>query len=97
MKSKVIEAVNPDYLNKARFLLNEKYNSKLAKKYNILKINEILSNSKTRLVSVFKDYLLFDDFSEFFKRYYNGKESKNDYSYIQIMHLWKKENMFYVV
>ena len=77
MKSKVIEAVNPDYLNKARFLLNEKYNSKLANKYNILKINEILSNSKTRLVSVFKDYLLFDDYSEFFKRYYNGKESKN--------------------
>ena len=77
MKSKVIEAVNPDYFNKARFLLNKKYNSKLANKYNILKINEILSNSKTRLVSVFKDYLLFDDFSEFFKRYYNGKESKN--------------------
>lgn len=77
MKSKVIETVNPDYLNKARFLLNKKYNSKLVNKYNILKINEILSNSKTRLVSVFKDYLLFDDFSEFFKRYYNGKESKN--------------------
>lgn len=77
MKSKVIESVNPDYLNKAKFLLNKKYNNTFAKKYNILKINEILSNSKTRLVSIFKDYLLFDDFSEFFKRYYNGKESKN--------------------
>ena len=72
-----LENVKSDYLTKARFLLNKKYSNNIANKYNILKINEILSNSKTRLVSAFKDYLLFDDFSEFFKRYYNRKESKH--------------------
>ena len=77
MINQVIQNVKSDYLTKARFLLNKKYSNNLANKYNILKINEILSNSKTHLVSTFKDYLLFDDFSEFFKRYYNGKESKH--------------------
>ena len=77
MINQVIQNVKPDYLTKARFLLNKKYSNNLANKYNILKTNEILSNSKTHLLSTFKDYLLFDDFSEFFKRYYNGKESKH--------------------
>ena len=72
-----LENVKSDYLTKARFLLNKKYSNSIVNKYNILKINEILSNSKTRLVSAFKDYLLFDDFSEFFKHYYNRKESKH--------------------
>ena len=77
MLNEGLENVKSDYLTKARFLLNKKYSNNIANKYNILKINEILSNSKTRLVSAFKDYLLFDDFSEFLKRYYNRKESKH--------------------
>ena len=72
-----IENVKSDFLTKARFLLTKKYNNNLANKYNILKINDILSNSKSHLVSTFKDYLLFDDFSEFIERYYNGKDSKH--------------------
>jgi len=68
-------SVKQNYLIKARLLLINKYSNNLTNKYNILKINEILSNSKSRLVSSFKDYLLYEDYSEFFKRYYNGKES----------------------
>ena len=68
--------VKHDYLTKARLLLYNKYSNNLANNYNKLKINDILTNSRTRLVSLFKDYLLFEDDSEFFKRYYNGKESK---------------------
>jgi hypothetical protein len=75
MKKRNNKSVKQDYLIKARLLLYNKYTNDLTKKYNILKIEEILSNSKSRIVSSFKDYLLFEDSSEFFRRYYNGKES----------------------
>ena len=32
-------------------------------------------NENRHIVSVFKDYLIFDDFSEYLKRYYNDVES----------------------
>ena len=70
------ESVKSNFLKKTRLYLYKKHNNDLTNKYNILKINEILSNSKSRLVSLFKDYLLYEDYSEFLKRYYNGKESK---------------------
>ena len=75
MKNRNNKSVKQDYLTKARLLLYNKYSNDLIKNYNILKIDEILSNSKSALVSSFKDYLLFEDSSEFFRRYYNGKES----------------------
>ena len=75
MKIKSKQSVKCDYLNKARLLLYNKYSNNLDKKYNLLKINEILSNMKSRLVSSFKDFLLYEEDSEFFQRYYNGKES----------------------
>ena len=43
--------------------------------YNIQKINEIISNQKSHIVSEFKDYLIKDDYSEFFWKFYSKKES----------------------
>ena len=60
MKIKSKQSVKCDYLNKARLLLYNKYSNNLDNKYNLLKINEILSNMKSRLVSSFKDFLLYE-------------------------------------
>ena len=51
----------------------EKYNSSpiVYEKFQILLLME---NASTHLVSVFKDYLLYDDMTEFFKEYYKNKE-----------------------
>ena len=38
-------------------------------------INDIIYNEKTHIVAKFKDYLIYDDNSEFFKRYYKSYES----------------------
>ena len=70
------ESVISHFLKKARLYLYKKHSNDITNKYNILKINDILSNSNCRLVSLFKDYLLYEDYSEFLKRYYNEKESK---------------------
>lgn len=42
--------------------------------YNVKVVNDIIYNDNTHLVSVFKDYLIFDDISEFLKRYYKKSE-----------------------
>ena len=42
--------------------------------YNSKVITDIVYNENTNLVSVFKDYLIFDDVSEFLKRYYYSEE-----------------------
>jgi hypothetical protein len=42
--------------------------------YNVKVVNDIIYNDNTHLVSVFKDYLIFDDISEFLKRYYTKSE-----------------------
>ena len=44
--------------------------------YNVKVVNDIIYNDTTHLVSVFKDYLIYDDISEFLKRYYNEGECK---------------------
>lgn len=44
--------------------------------YNTKIINDIIYNENTHIVSVFKDYLIFDDVSEFLKRQYEVSESK---------------------
>lgn len=51
-----------------------KYNS-TPTSYNKNIINNIIYNEKTRIVALFKDYLITDDSSEFLKRYYTKKES----------------------
>ena len=51
----------------------EKYNTtpSFYEKFQILLLME---NANTHLVSVFKDYLLYDDMTEFFKEYYISKD-----------------------
>lgn len=40
-------------------------------------INDIIYNEKAHIVAVFKDYLIYDDTSEFLKRFYKHQESKS--------------------
>ena len=42
--------------------------------YNKIMINHLLKNSQMHYISVFKDYLLYDDISEFLNRFYNKDE-----------------------
>lgn len=44
--------------------------------YNVKIVNDIIYNEPTHIVAVFKDYLIYDDLSEFFKRIYNKQETK---------------------
>lgn len=44
--------------------------------YNLKIINDIIYNEQTNIVAVFKDYLIYDDLSEFLKRFYDKSESK---------------------
>lgn len=43
--------------------------------YNVKIVNDIIYNEPTHIVAVFKDYLIFDDLSEFLKRFYDQGES----------------------
>lgn len=43
--------------------------------YNVKIINDIIYNEPTHIVAVFKDYLIYDDLSEFLKRFYDQNES----------------------
>lgn len=42
---------------------------------NLRVVNELIYNEPTRIVSVFKDYLIMDDINEFLKRSYQSWES----------------------
>ena len=68
-------SINNDLFKKFKINLNKKYyNDYKTKLYKII-INSILSNRKTHLVTTFKDFLLYEDYSEFLKRFYNRRES----------------------
>ena len=54
-------------LEKKYLTSREYYNSKV--------ISDIIYNENTNIVSVFKDYLILDDISEFLKRFYSKNES----------------------
>ena len=43
--------------------------------YNVKIVNDIIYNEPTHIVAVFKDYLIYDDLSEFLKRSYKQDES----------------------
>lgn len=43
--------------------------------YNVKVVNDIIYNECSNIVSMFKDYLIFDDVSEFLKRFYNINEA----------------------
>ena len=51
----------------------ERYNT-TPMNYQKFQILLLMENANTHLVSKFKDYLLFDDMTEFFKEYYTSKE-----------------------
>ena len=55
--------------------LQEKYTTSVDF-YNAKVVSDIMYNENARIVSVFKDYLLFDDLSDFLKRFYAHSESR---------------------
>jgi hypothetical protein len=55
--------------------LTEKYSSGM-ETYNIKIINDIIGNEPTRIVSVFKDYLLQDDMNDFLRKSYSAYETR---------------------
>lgn len=63
----LIENVLRENLEKKYLTSREYYNSKI--------VTDIIYNENTHIVSVFKDYLIFDDVSEFLKRSYTTSES----------------------
>ncbi len=54
-----------------------KYEGKTQRTYNVNVINDIMYNSPSHIVSLFKDYLIYDDRIEFLKFYYPGPEVKD--------------------
>ena len=56
-------------LNTKYLTSQEYYNSKIAA--------DIMYNEQRHIVSVFKEYLIFDDFSEYLKRFYTFKEAQD--------------------
>jgi hypothetical protein len=59
--------------NRARYKLIKRYNKPLS--YHDVKIiNDILYNEKTHYVEQFKEYLIYEDYNEFLKRYYKSYE-----------------------
>lgn len=64
-KNKIHSVIHKN-LEKKYLTSRDYYNSKV--------ITDIVYNENTNLVSVFKDYLIYDDVSEFLKRYYYSEE-----------------------
>ncbi|CAI2379752.1 unnamed protein product [Moneuplotes crassus] len=62
-----------NYGNLIQSNLNSKYLTGMDY-YNVKVVNDIIYNDTTNLVSVFKDYLIYDDISEFLKRIYTKDE-----------------------
>ena len=59
--------------NRARTKLINRYDKPLSY-HDIKMINDILYNEKTRYVEAFKEYLIYEDYNEFLKRYYKSFE-----------------------
>jgi hypothetical protein len=58
----VLQSLDKKYLTSQDY-----YNSKI--------VSDVMYNENRHIVSVFKDYLIFDDFSEYLKRFYSDQES----------------------
>ena len=63
------------YEKQARKLLISNYNKKYYIDYNKKIINNIMWNAKEHLVSIFKDYLIFDELAEFCADFYPQEKS----------------------
>ena len=60
---------------RANYLLKHHYKKYIHMDYNILIIENLMSNGRCHLVAVFKNYLIEDDTSEYLRRFYKAKES----------------------
>ena len=59
--------------NRARYKLIQRYNKPLSY-HDVKMINDILYNEKTHYVEAFKEYLIYEDYNEFLKRFYKKYE-----------------------
>ena len=59
--------------NRARYKLIKRYNKPLSY-HDVKMINDILYNEKTHYVEQFKEYLIYEDYNEFLKRFYKSFE-----------------------
>jgi len=67
----------PEVLSCPQALLNKKYQDMDNDYLQVKKVNDLVYNESTLLVSVFKDYLIKDDINEFLRRPYTMQESLN--------------------
>lgn len=65
---------NTNHLSTIHSNLREKYTT-TTEFYNAKIIHDIMYNENSQVVSVFKDYLILDDLTEFLKRSYTGPEN----------------------
>ena len=63
-----------NYLKLIHNKIYKKYNNNKHLNYNTIVINNLLSNSKCHIVAIFKDFLLYDEYAEFLKRFYKYHE-----------------------
>ena len=64
---------NTNYLAKIHNNLREKYTT-TTEFYNSRIVHDIMYNENNQIVSIFKDFLILDDLTEFLKRYYYKEE-----------------------
>ena len=86
MESKLI---NSNFLyaleKRAKYKLIKRYDKPLS--YHDVKIiNDILFNEKTHFVEMFKEYLLYEDYNEFLKKYYDKHITRNKLKNILIFY-----------
>ena len=59
--------------DRARYKLIKRYNKPLSY-HDVKMINDILYNEKNHYVETFKEYLIYEDYNEFLKRFYKSTE-----------------------
>ena len=83
-KQKLTDTIIQKNFLKKYVATHEQYNSKV--------IDDIIVNENTHFSATFKDYLIFDDTTEFFKRFYNDYEIPMKYE--KIYNCFYKEEKF---
>ena len=75
-KIETVDEIKTTFHSKTEVIRNNLEQKYLTSKeyYNTKIVNDIIYNENTSVVSVFKDYLIYDDVSEFLKRDYNRHE-----------------------
>ena len=78
-KIETVDEIKTTFLNAKEVIQNNLEQKYLTSKeyYNTKIVNDVIYNENTNVVSIFKDYLIFDDVSEFLKWWYTKKECKS--------------------